>query len=350
MTNEHLNIEIQRAIDLRKDNVTESLKILNNLLNEELENNDRAYIYFEISRCHYSCKDIITALVYIEKALKITPEVSELHFWKGIYYSRIHDFFSYTNCLFKAIALSEDPSFIEYCNIDILKGANIYFDNFNATIIDDYLYYKHINCFYRLSKIEIAPEEIRQKYLNYRNECIFNLKEKIDSDFHYGAEDEFYKKKLDFCRQFLAIEEISKEEKLIIIKKYAETKSILRYFYGYKLEEDFSKITKQCNTGDIILENGEIVPKCNKFDLVTGVILNAENGIIVVDAYEREREAPMKSFHKGFNGWHITDDKELELILNNKKELDEALELISGSKKISNNPRYIKNIIFQHTL
>ena len=49
MTNEHLNIEIQRAIDLRKDNVTESLKILNNLLNEELENNDRAYIYFEIS-------------------------------------------------------------------------------------------------------------------------------------------------------------------------------------------------------------------------------------------------------------------------------------------------------------
>ena len=208
--------------------------------------------------------------------------------------------------------------------------------------MEDYLYLKHINCFHQLSKIEIAPEEIREKYLNYRNECIFNLKEKIESEFTYGAGDEFYKKKLELIRQFLKIEEINQDEKLIIIKKYAETKSVLRYYYGYKLEENFSNVTQLNNTGDIILENGEIVTKCNSLDLVTGVILRNEDKIIVVDAYERESESPIQSFHKGYNGWHITDTKELEFILNKKNELDEALALISGSKKIENNPRFIK--------
>ena len=121
MTDEQFNIEIKKAIDLRKDDTIESLRLLNNLLKEELENDDKAYLYFEISMCHYSCKDIVSALVYIEKAIKITPEEYELHFWKGIYYSRIQDFFSYSNCLFKAISLSDNQSFIEKCYIDILK-------------------------------------------------------------------------------------------------------------------------------------------------------------------------------------------------------------------------------------
>ena len=340
-----VNKEIKKAIDLRKSNgINESLKILNNLLNEELEENDKAYIFFEISKCHYSSKDIMTALVFIEKALRINPEISDFYFWKGICYSRIHDFFSYASCLFKSIDLSDDLEFNEACYIDILKAANTYFDNFNSQFVDEYLYFKHINCFQRLSKIEIAPEEIRQKYLIYKKECLSNLKEKIDSEFIHGSEDEFYTKKLDFCRQFLEIEEISREEKLEIIKKYAEAKSILRYFYGYKLEEDFSDVSKQCNIGDIILENGKVVSNCNELDLVTGIILRENEKLLVIDAYERERESPCPGFTKEYNGWHMTDSKELELILKNKEKLDNVLNTISGAKNISDKPRYIKYV------
>ena len=56
-----------------------------------------------------------------------------------------------------------------------------------------------------------------------------------------------------------------------------------------------------CNIGDIILENGKVVSNCNELDLVTGIILCENEKILVIDAYERERESPCPGFTKEYN-------------------------------------------------
>ncbi|MEE3411365.1 MAG: tetratricopeptide repeat protein [Treponema sp.] len=335
---------------IKKSNRDEALKMLNRLLIDEKNTENRALVYFDIARCYELNEDYITALVKIEKAIELKPNYPAWHWKKACFLlsmDYVLDFFQESfialkfwhlsaghifNAKHEAVDFSKD---IESVTLQVLKVANVYFRSLYLNTIKTNEFSKYINCLQNLSEIEIAPVNIREKYKSYKQDCIYELKRQINEVGLKAPEipgDEFYENILNLCKQFLEIEKISISEKISVIKQYAEAKSILRFWYGYKIMDDFSMVNASCKTGDILLENGKIIPykDCKETDLTIGVIFRNNNKVYVIDSYEHDAHSLKEVVEE--NGWHLANSDELALILKNKKDVNASFEKITGSK------------------
>ena len=316
----------------RNNNVDAALNILNMLLDNENNYFHYSIIYYEISLCYQAKKDYITALIKIEKALELAPNSPIYHWMKGIYSSSNRNLLEYFVEGFKALELSNVKKDKDFFSMDMIKAAESIFNYFSVYNVKDYEFSKYIGIFQNLSELEVAPQNIREKYKNYKQECLSRLKQKINED-SFGSEDDIYEKKMNLCKQFLSLNNINNREKISVIKQYANNKSIVRFYYGYRLNDDLSKIDIACCTGDILLENGIIVTadKISEIDLTIGVVLKVDDKILLIDSYEYEYSDSAENAVE-INGWHLASSEELKLILKHKEKINYSLERITGAK------------------
>lgn len=340
ISEEDFESKYKQARDFIKEGQPEeAITVLNSLHLEQLSVASKARVFYELSRCYDLKKNYIFALSKIEKAIEFESNNPTYHWFKSLYLFRDNEKLDSLESAFNALKCVENGESREhYCSEILVLSRNL-FSSFSAYHIKIHEFSQSINCLQYLIDLDIVPKDFREKYMDFRKECIIRLKTEIYKDAlaivpGTGSPlDEFYDNKLSFCKQFLKIENISDKEKMNVINEYAKIKSEVRCFYGYKLSEDFSKIDDLCKTGDIVLEKGDITRDCLKTDLVTGVIFHEGDNIFLVDAYEYEYSNSINKYEE-YNGWRLASYDELQLLYSQMKEINFALGKITGATSL----------------